>query len=157
MNNKCLICKKIEFFNKEATDFIIETPDGYIFYVRPRSLIYFSKNGVLEEEGRVFDRREWIQQYSLPNDKELWREILSAWERAFHVSAVWTHAGTVLSNNCRHILFYYFPHDKRTESDLFLVFNSLNELKATQKDKDNISKFKKALKKEKLSSIATKK
>lgn len=149
MSNKCLICEKIELFNEKAKDFIIETADGYIFYVRPRSLIYFSKKGVLKELGRIFFSREWTQQYSLPNDEELHLKILFAWKGAFHVSAIWTHAGTVLSNNCRHALFYYFPHDKRTESNLFLVFNSLSKLRTTQKDRDNISKFRKALEKEK--------
>jgi len=157
MNNKCLVCEKIEFFNKEAKDFIIKTPDGYIFYVRPISFIYLSKKGALKETGRVFDRREWIQQYTLPNDEDLYWKILSAWEDVFHVSAVWTHIGTVLSNNCPHALFYYFPHDKRTWSNLFSIFNSLSRLKVTQKDKENISKFKKALKKKKSSSIAAKK
>jgi len=163
MNNKCLICKKIEFLNEKAADFIIETLDGYIFYVRPRSLVYLSKKGVLKEieafyrNIHTFWNKVRTKKYSLPNDEELWRKILFAWRSAFHVSAVWTHAGTVLSNNCRHALFYYFSHDKRTESNLFLVFNSLSKLRTTQKDRDNISKFRKALEKEKLLSLMTKK
>jgi len=157
MDNKCLICEKIELLIKEAVDFIIETLDGYIFYVRPRSLVYLSKKGMLKEMGRVY-RKEWIQRYSLPNDEELEIKILSAWKSAFHVSGIWTHVGSVLSDNCRHALFYYFPQDdKRDESDLFLVFSSLNKLKATRKDKDNISKFKKTLQEQKPSLMAAKK
>lgn len=147
MSNKCLICEKIELFNEKAKDFIIETADGYIFYVRPHSLIYFSKKGVLKKLGRIFYSREWTQQYGLPNDKELYLKILFAWESAFHISAIWTHVGSVLSNNCRHALFYYFSHDERTESNLFLVFNSLSKLRTTQKDRDNISKFREVLEK----------